>query len=276
MSSQAPFRYSQKLRFLVDALCAGGVLASDAAVLACIVDHANAANGRCFVGLPLIATEAKVPRSTVRQAVRRLKAKGWLATEDRPGTSTLYILTRPVDGTGTGSVDGTGGNATTRSVRGLKRGRTRSVDGTPPVPWTEHEQEEQEEQEQQEEQRARSLRSLGETKNQIALVLKDGSSHTVTHVEEERLRLQFPKVDVRHELLAAQAWCDAKPNRRKTKTGIRAFIAHWLTNASKPRPGAQPPARGVAASFKDVRYIGTPDDELPDWLRPATDSKDAA
>lgn len=240
MSSQAPWRYSQKLRFLIDALRHVRE-ASDAAVLGCLVDHAHPVTGSCFVGLPLIVTEAGVPRSTTITALKRLQAGGWIVTEERPGRSTIYSLTHSVHGTGTHSVGGTGQRRSTHSVGGLRKGLTHSVHGTPPIPSAEHEQEEKEELE-EEEQKICVLRTLEEKTDGVFLILKNGSPYPISDALQAMLRKNFPTVDVDQELRSASAWCDAKPAKRKTERGVKTFLVGWMTRALKDRK-QQPNAR---------------------------------
>lgn len=41
----------------------------------------------------------------------------------------------------------------------------------------------------------------------------------------------FPAVDVESEIRKMIGWCESKPTRRKTKSGIRSFINSWLSRA---------------------------------------------
>jgi|GEM_PF-1873881 len=75
----------------------------------------------------------------------------------------------------------------------------------------------------------------------VELVLNDGATHSVTTAERDRLAGQFPAVDVDAELRKMEAWCDANSTRRKTRRGIRRFVANWLARAQDR--GGSPMAR---------------------------------
>jgi hypothetical protein len=47
----------------------------------------------------------------------------------------------------------------------------------------------------------------------------------------------YPAVDVEQEIRSMVGWCEANPNNRKTKGGVKRFIANWL-NKSQNRTRA--------------------------------------
>lgn len=62
----------------------------------------------------------------------------------------------------------------------------------------------------------------------IGLPLNDGSEHEVTEEDVAEYAQLYPAVDVMQQLRNMRGWLMANPQRRKTKRGIKAFIASWL------------------------------------------------
>ena len=62
----------------------------------------------------------------------------------------------------------------------------------------------------------------------FTLPLNDGSSHPITQAEVDQYAQLYPAVDIMQELRKMHGWCDANPTRKKTKKGIKRFIASWL------------------------------------------------
>lgn len=97
-------------------------------------------------------------------------------------------------------------------------------------------QEQEQEQEQKQEKDVRAEPQAGSTPFHvelspvfIELPLNTGKLWAVREVYVDSLRELFPGVDVKQALRSMRAWLDAKPNRRKTERGIKAFITNWLT-----------------------------------------------
>ena len=63
----------------------------------------------------------------------------------------------------------------------------------------------------------------------IRLLLNDNSLHLVTQSDVEHYKELYPAVDVEQELRSMLGWLEANPRRRKTRSGIKAFIAKWLS-----------------------------------------------
>lgn len=76
----------------------------------------------------------------------------------------------------------------------------------------------------------------------VEIPLTGNQTHKVTASKVEFYRKHYPAVDVEQELRKMAVWCDANPTRRKTRRGVEAFIANWLSK-SQDRPTAQPAAR---------------------------------
>jgi len=64
------------------------------------------------------------------------------------------------------------------------------------------------------------------------LPMKDGSDLVVTTEEGENYEYLFPQINVAQEFCSMRAWLQANPTRRKTKRGIKRFIAGWLIRAT--------------------------------------------
>lgn len=80
------------------------------------------------------------------------------------------------------------------------------------------------------------------------LPLNDGSLFDVTEEDYTKWCGLYPSVDVMQALRSMAGWLDAKPERRKTRRGIRAFITSWLSRdqdrGGGVRPSAQRPTGG--------------------------------
>lgn len=77
----------------------------------------------------------------------------------------------------------------------------------------------------------------GEKAAVITLPLNDGSEFAVTQDDVNGWADLYPAVDILQELRKMRGWCDANPRKRKTKSGIRRFIASWLAR-EQDRGGA--------------------------------------
>lgn len=62
----------------------------------------------------------------------------------------------------------------------------------------------------------------------IQIVLNDKSFFDITQKQIDEWKELFPAVDVMQELRKMKAWCDANPERRKTRRGVNRFIVSWL------------------------------------------------
>ena len=81
---------------------------------------------------------------------------------------------------------------------------------------------------------------------------KSQGQHPVAEADADRLQELYPAVDVKRELLAIVAWCEANPSRRKTRTGVKAFLTNWLKR-EQDRGGtrASPVARAAPLPVRD-------------------------
>ena len=65
----------------------------------------------------------------------------------------------------------------------------------------------------------------------------------------------YPNVDVYQELNAMTGWCEASPNRRKTRRGIKRFCNSWLSRAQDK--GGSPLAKkdGVITKTREMSAL---------------------
>jgi uncharacterized protein YdaU (DUF1376 family) len=70
----------------------------------------------------------------------------------------------------------------------------------------------------------------------IALPLNDNSEYLVTVEYLKELKALYPAVDVPQQLRNMLGWLKSKPDRRKTKRGVNAFIHRWLSKAQDEAP----------------------------------------
>lgn len=62
----------------------------------------------------------------------------------------------------------------------------------------------------------------------ISLPLNDGTFFDVSENDRAKWSQFYPNVDVLQQLRNMAGWCDANPTKRKTRGGIKRFIAAWL------------------------------------------------
>lgn len=63
----------------------------------------------------------------------------------------------------------------------------------------------------------------------ITLPLNTGKEHPVTQTIVDEFKSLYPAVDVVAELRSMRGWLLTNPKRRKTKSGINAFMNNWLS-----------------------------------------------
>lgn len=61
----------------------------------------------------------------------------------------------------------------------------------------------------------------------------------------------YPAVDVEQEIRSMVGWCEANPNNRKTKNGIKRFINNWL-NKSQNRTRAYSERNKSGVNYIDI------------------------
>jgi hypothetical protein len=63
----------------------------------------------------------------------------------------------------------------------------------------------------------------------ITLPLNNRSEYAITEKEVDTWSELYPAVDVRQQLRNMRGWLESNPRKRKTRSGIAAFITRWLT-----------------------------------------------
>lgn len=66
--------------------------------------------------------------------------------------------------------------------------------------------------------------------------LKDKTEYEIEEDFYIEITKAYPQVDVDQELARMRVWCLAKPERKKTRRGVRKFISNWLNNTEPTRP----------------------------------------
>lgn len=79
------------------------------------------------------------------------------------------------------------------------------------------------------------------------LPLVDGSDHPIRHSQVAAWAAAYPAVQVPQALLRMRAWCEANPQRRKTRRGIDRAVVAWLSR-DQDRGGGGPPNGGGRAN----------------------------
>jgi hypothetical protein len=79
----------------------------------------------------------------------------------------------------------------------------------------------------------------------IVLPLKNGDFYDLSKIQVSEWKQVFDKIDVEKEIKLAVAWCNANPDRMKTRRGAARFLYSWLSRA---KPSSQ---RTLAKSFQD-------------------------
>ncbi len=100
----------------------------------------------------------------------------------------------------------------------------------------------------------------------ITLPLNDKSEHPISQSQIDEWSELFPAVNVLQELKKMKAWCNAHPEKRKTKRGVDGFIVRWLSKTQDEGGinNFNAPVGGKGANYSDVnRYSTGGDDKCP-------------
>lgn len=90
-----------------------------------------------------------------------------------------------------------------------------------------------------------------------------GGVWRLTSTQAERLTAAHPAVDVAGEMAKAALWCEANPSKRKTRSGMLRFLAHWMSKS--PKADAQGGAEGIEMT-----------EERADWMLSGTLTEETA
>ena len=92
----------------------------------------------------------------------------------------------------------------------------------------------------------------------MQIVLNDKSFFDITQKQADEWKELFPAVDVMQELRKMKAWCDANPERRKTRRGVNRFIVSWLgkeqDKGRAPINTASKPTGNKFANYNQRQY----------------------
>lgn len=92
----------------------------------------------------------------------------------------------------------------------------------------------------------------------ISIIRNDKTQHPITQSQIDRWRELYPAVDVLQSLRNMAGWCDANPQRRKTKGGMDKFINAWLAREQNRGPQNATHQRSsaiTAANLDDTSWI---------------------
>ena len=67
----------------------------------------------------------------------------------------------------------------------------------------------------------------------ITLPLKDGTEYVVSFEDGKHYESMFPNINVGQAFCAMLVWLECNDSRRKTRRGIKRFIASWLIKESR-------------------------------------------
>lgn len=62
----------------------------------------------------------------------------------------------------------------------------------------------------------------------------------------------YPDANVHQEIMKMESWCDANPNRRRDKDGIKGFIVMWLGNAQNRESSTKSKIKNEETSLRSM------------------------
>lgn len=80
----------------------------------------------------------------------------------------------------------------------------------------------------------------------------NGTYHYIFQADIDHYKELYPAVDVEQEIRAMVGWCEANPNNRKTKGGVKRFINNWL-NKSQNRTRAYSERNKSGVTYIDIK-----------------------
>lgn len=80
---------------------------------------------------------------------------------------------------------------------------------------------------------------------------ENGTFHYIFQEDIDHYKELYPAVDVEQEIRSMVGWCEANPNNRKTKGGIKRFINNWL-NKSQNRTRAYSERNKSGVNYIDI------------------------
>lgn len=102
---------------------------------------------------------------------------------------------------------------------------------------------------------------LFQNSSPLQLRLADGSSFLIQQKDVDVWKRTFPGVNVDQELREMALWCEDNPKKRKTRQGIRRFIAGWLGKAqdrassNTPIDDDEDPVEAMDRAVDEIRQM---------------------
>ncbi|NUS37623.1 MAG: helix-turn-helix domain-containing protein [Lysobacter sp.] len=246
-------------------------------VLVALADQAND-HGESYPGLASMQRRCSMSRSTLYAALADLEAEDWLARDTiGGGHRTLYRLNlaKLQQRSLLGPAPGPSGSRTVRQLDRPKTGPSGSGNPGGPAPGLHKSNQKQKQPEGEGRTRAEQFQVMGNYDRSVitpyldklpASVELQVFADFVKHRQVKRAPLSIPSwMQVLNRLREFEAaGIDLNESLRQTV----ALGAPLLPVDPRPKSRAGPKPR-VADDFSHARYEGTPEDELPDFLRTA-------
>lgn len=89
----------------------------------------------------------------------------------------------------------------------------------------------------------------------VMIPLAGGGEHPVMQGEVNEWAVTYPAVDVVQQLRQMRQWCLAKPERCKTRRGVKAFIVGWLGRQQDKGPPVPQQLRRTSATEQRADFI---------------------
>lgn len=96
-----------------------------------------------------------------------------------------------------------------------------------------------------------------------SIPLNDRAEHPVTASQVSEYERLYPAVDVGQALRSMRGWCDANPKKRKTQSGVTAFINAWL--AKDQNNGGNAPRGGTHGTNNPGHHGGVSSRSIHAW-----------
>lgn len=90
----------------------------------------------------------------------------------------------------------------------------------------------------------------------IQILLNTGELYPVTQADVDSWAKLYPAVDIVAELRKMAGWCEANPQKRKTKAGVKRFMNGWLSRTQD---------RGGTNGYTGKPDSGSAEPQRPDW-----------
>lgn len=92
----------------------------------------------------------------------------------------------------------------------------------------------------------------------ITLTINDGTEYPITEQQIKEWEELYPAVDVKQALRNMKGWISSNKKRRKTKTGVLAFITNWLKRDQDKGGAYRGVRQNYGASYHQESSEGVP------------------